>query len=173
MKERLTIASIAAALLMLLVWQTGVSTQPPTLIYGSASGTPKVVGVDNYNALFERPGHPNPIQCTVTVSTATTLTAVGGSCAAPGAGLSIYITDVNFQASAAGIAADAFPTLKSGTGGTCGSGTAVIWQALTAAAVIAVDNRVMPIKVTANNEICWISSTAGSKAIQIGGFIAP
>jgi hypothetical protein len=117
--------------------------------------------------------HPRRIHCAVTVATATTIQAVGGSCAAPGAGLSIHVTDVLFAASASGIAADAFPTLKYGTGGTCGSGTAVFWQALTAAAIVAVDNRTMPIKIPANNEICWISSTAGSKAIQISGFIAP
>jgi hypothetical protein len=87
--------------------------------------------------------------------------------------LSLYITDITFAASAAGIAADAFPTLKSGTGGTCGAATAVVWQALTAAAIVAVDNRTTPIKLPANNELCWIASTAGSKAIQVSGFIAP
>lgn len=138
-------------------------------------GTPtSPVAVKHYTgALQTFTDHPNRIHCVVTVSTATTLQAVGGSCAAPGAGLSLYITDVMFSASAAGIAADAFPTLKSGTGGTCGAATAVVWQALTAAAIVAIDNRSTPIKVTANSELCWISSTAGSKAIQISGFIAP
>lgn len=117
--------------------------------------------------------HPNRFHCTVAVSTATALTAVGGSCIAPGAGLSLYVTDVMFSASAAGIAADAFPTLKSGTGGTCGAATAVFWQALTAAAIVAVDNRSQPIKLPANSEICWITSTAGSKSLQVSGFIAP
>lgn len=138
---------------------------------GSAT-TP--VAVKHYTGAVQTfTDHPNRIHCVVTVSTATTIQAVGGSCVAPGAGLSIYITDVAFAASAAGIAADAFPTLKSGTGGTCGAATAVVWQALTAAAIVAIDNRTTPIKLTANNELCWISSTAGSKAIQISGFIAP
>lgn len=138
-------------------------------------GTPtSPVEVKHYTgALQTFTDHPNRFHCTVTVSTATTLTAVGGSCIAPGAGQSLYVTDVIFSASAAGIAADAFPTLKYGTGGTCGTGTAVFWQALTAAAIVAVDNRTQPIKIPANNELCWISSTAGSKAIQISGFIAP
>lgn len=122
---------------------------------------------------YVRQDHPNRFHCVVAVSTATTLQAVGGSCVAPGAGLALYVTDVLFSASAAGIGADAFPTLKSGTGGTCGTGTAVIWEALTAAAIVAIDNRSIPIRVPTNSEICWISSTAGSKTVQISGFIAP
>ena len=128
---------------------------------------------DSKGDLFVRRDHPDRISCIVTVSTATTIQAVGGSCVAPGADKSIFITDVEFSASASGIAADAFPTLKSGTGGTCGAATAVIWQALTAAAIDVHATFATPIKVAANNEICWITTTAGSKTIRIGGFIAP
>jgi hypothetical protein len=119
--------------------------------------------------------HPNHVQCQVTVSTATTIQAVGGSCAAPGAGLSVYITDIDFSTNAAGITADSFNTLKSGTGGTCGSGTAVIWQCMTAAATQATCSSHLksPIKVAANSEVCWINSTAGSKTLNIEGYIAP
>lgn len=129
--------------------------------------------IDNYGTLLARSDHPRRFHCTVTVSTATTLTAVGSPCSAPGAGLSLYVTDILFAASASGIAADAFPTLKYGTGGSCGTGTTVFWQALTAAAIVVQDNRTIPIKVPANNEICWITSTAGSKTVQVSGFIAP
>ncbi len=139
----------------------------------SADGDYAFPAVDAYSAQFVRQDHPNRIRCTVEVSTATTITAVGGSCVAPGAGLSIYITDVLFSASAAGIGADAFPTLKYGTGGTCGTGTVIFWGSLTATAIVAVDNRAIPIKIPANNEVCWISSTAGSKFLVLGGFIAP
>lgn len=119
--------------------------------------------------------HPNHIQCQQTISTATTLTAMGGSCAAPGAGLSIYITDISFSTNAAGITADSFNTLKSGTGGSCGTATAVIWQCMTTAATQATcsQNLQTPIKVTANSEVCWINSTAGSKTVNIEGYIAP
>lgn len=120
--------------------------------------------------------HPNRygVHCVVTVSTATTITAVGGSCAAQGAGLSLYITDISFGTSAAaGTAADSFPTLKSGTGSTCGTGTAVVWQGLTTANSTLIENRTTPIKVAANSDLCWIMSTAGSKTIQISGFVAP
>lgn len=139
----------------------------------SAAGDYVLPAADAYGAQFVRQDHPNRILCNVTTSTAIVLTAVGGSCAAPGAGLSIYITDILFAASAAGIAADAHPTLKYGTGGTCGTGTTIVWQALSASAVLQPDNRTTPIKIPANNEVCWISSTAGSKAIVIGGYIAP
>ena len=150
----------------------GVRNEAAAQLSGAdADYTPQAV--DAYGALFARSDHPNRIRCTVTVSTATTIQAVGGSCAAPGAGLSIYLTDILFSASAAGIAGDAFPTLKYGTGGTCGSGTTVFWGALTAAAIVLQDNRTMPIKIPANNEVCWISSTAGSKFLVLGGFIAP
>lgn len=111
--------------------------------------------------------------CYVT-STATTIQAFGGSCVAPGAGNSLYITDISFGTSAAaGTAADSYPTLKFGTGGTCGSGTAVLWAALGVANSTIVGNFTTPLKVTANNELCWIMSTAGTKVITISGFIGP
>lgn len=158
---------------LLLFAASPLSAQNMVRIAGADStGQAQPVGVAG-NSLMVRQDNANRFHCVVTVSTATTIQALGGSCAAPGAGQSLYITDVKFDASASGIAADAFPTLKSGTGGTCGTATAVVWQHLSAAAVNAVDNRSTPIKITANNELCWITSTAGSKALQVGGFIAP
>jgi hypothetical protein len=119
------------------------------------------ISADAYGVPFSRSDHPNRIHCTVVVSTATTIQAVGSPCAAPGAGLSIYITDIEFGTSAAaGTAADSFPTLKSGTGGTCGTATAVIWQALTSANSTIIANKTTPIKVAANSEVCWIMTTA-------------
>lgn len=117
---------------------------------------------------------PAGIRCYVPVSTATILTAVGGSCATPGAGQSIYITDIAFGSSAAsGTAADSFPTLKSGTGGACGTATDVVWGALGAANTTIVENLSRPIKLTAAHELCWMMSTVGSKTLVITGFIAP
>jgi hypothetical protein len=142
-------------------------------VTGMVEGDASPLKVNTEGRLLVASDHPNRFRCTVTVSTATTLQAVGGSCAAPGAGLSLYVTDVLFSASASGIAADAFPTLKYGTGGTCGTGTAVFWGALTAAAVVAEETLATPIKIPANNEICWISSTAGSKFVVLTGYIAP
>ncbi len=118
-------------------------------------------------------GRQDGFDCVVTVSTATTIQAVGGACttANAGANRAMYITDVEFGSSAAGsTAADSFPTLKSGSGTTCGTGTAVIWQGMITANGNIVSNLSTPIKVAAGNDICWIMSTAGSKVIQIHGF---
>jgi hypothetical protein len=119
--------------------------------------------------------HPNAFNCRVATSTATTLTAVGGSCAAPGAGLSLYISDISFASSVDGdvTTADAYMTIKSGTGGTCGSGTAVLWGLGSLAKTSVAQQFRQPIKVAANSEICWIHSVAGSKTLNVQGYIAP
>lgn len=118
--------------------------------------------------------HPKRFTCTVVNSTATTLTALGGSCAAPGANLSLYITDIIASASAAATTtADQYLELKSGTGGTCGSSTAVVWAAFnTANGAVYIDLNT-PIKVAANNELCWMDAVAGNKTFVVNGFIAP
>lgn len=129
---------------------------------------------DGYGDMFVRADHPNRIRCTQTISTATTLTVMPG-CGAPGAGLSIYITDITFSSNVGAIAADTFNTLKYGTGGACGTGTTVFWGRMTPATTQAStdDHYTTPIKIPANNEVCWINSTAGSKFVVISGFIAP
>lgn len=115
-----------------------------------------------------------PVSCVVTVSTATTITAVGGDCAAR-PGYALWITDIVFATNAAGIAADSFNTLKTGTGTTCGTGTAVVWGAFTAAATQAtsVQHFVTPLRMAANTDLCWINSTAGSKFLVITGYYTP
>lgn len=113
-------------------------------------------------------GRKDGFNCVVTVSTATT---VQSACSNIGADRPMYITDIQFGSSAAaGTAADSFPTLKYGTGTTCGTGTAVFWQALTPANGTVVVNLSTPIKIPAGNDICWIMTTAGSKTLQIQGF---
>jgi hypothetical protein len=141
----------------------------------SADGDYSPQAADAYGTTYMRSDHPNRIRCsTSAVSTAITVTALGGSCAAPGAGLSLYITDISFATSAAAATgADTFPTLKYGTGGTCGTGTTIFWGALTTANSTVVANLTTPIKIPANNEVCWIMTTAGSKFVVLTGFIAP
>jgi hypothetical protein len=114
-----------------------------------------------------------PVRCVVTVSTATTITAVGGDCAAK-PNQALWITDILSSTNAAGIAADSYNTLKYGTGTTCGTGTTVIWFAFTAAATQAtvIDNRLTPIRLPQNVDLCWINSTAGSKAWVITGYLS-
>lgn len=115
-----------------------------------------------------------PIRCTVTVSTATTIQAVGGSCAAT-PNMALNITDILFATNAAGIAADSFNTLKYGTGTTCGTGTVVFWGAFTAAATQATNimHFVTPLRLPQNVDVCWINSTAGSKFLVIAGYLSP
>lgn len=116
-------------------------------------------------------GRKDGFNCVVGVSTATTLQAVGGACASPSATRPIYVTDIEFGSSAAGsTAADSFPTLKYGSGTTCGTGTTIFWQAMVTANGNIIANLTMPIKVPKGNDLCWIMSTAGSKTIQIHGF---
>jgi hypothetical protein len=116
----------------------------------------------------------DPISCTVTVSTATTITAVGGSCAAR-PGFTLWVTDVLFATNAGGIAADSFNTLKYGTGTTCGTGTTVFWGAMTTAATqtTVFHHFTTPIRLPANVDVCWINSTAGSKFLVITGYYTP
>jgi len=116
-----------------------------------------------------------PVNCVVTVSTATTLSAVGGRCAAQDDSSALYITDLAFSTNAGAIAADSFNTLKYGTGTACGTGTVVLWGAMTVAAVqgAVVQTFRTPLRVPPNNDLCWMNSTAGSKVIVLTGYRAP
>jgi hypothetical protein len=114
-------------------------------------------------------GHKDGFNCVVAVSTATSLTA---ACSAIAGNRAMYITDIEFGSSAAAatFTADTFPTLKYGTGTTCGTGTTVFWQAMVGATTTIVSNLATPIKIPKGNDVCWIMSTAGSKTLQIHGF---
>lgn len=114
------------------------------------------------------------VLCQVSNSNAVILTAFGGSCVAPGAGLSIYITDIAASATViATTTADQFLELKYGTGGTCGTGTNVVWSAYNLAFQGVVSDLTTPIKIPANNELCWMDAAAGNKSFVVTGFIAP
>lgn len=170
------LAAIAVMASVSSSWTTPAAArqqfQDVLLRYGTATSPVEALHYTGAAHTFQ--DHPNRIGCYVAVSTATTIQAVGGSCATPGAGLSIYITDISFSTSAAaGTTADSFPTLKSGTGGTCGTATAVVWGALTTANSTVVANLSQPIKLAAAHELCWIMTTAGSKVVRVNGFIAP
>ena len=117
--------------------------------------------------------HPRRVRCALDASTATVLTEVTG-CGVLGAGLSYYITDISFGSSAAGgVAANASPTLRYGTGANCATGPATWWSAATAANGSYVSNLSTPIKIPATNAVCMIMSTAGTKWVVLSGFIAP
>lgn len=115
------------------------------------------------------------VNCRVPVSTATTIQAVGGPCAANPNGLALYITDITFSSDAGAIAADAYNTIKYGTGTACGTGTVTIWSAMTVVASqgSTIQSFRSPLRVPPGNDLCWINSTAGSKSLVITGYRAP
>lgn len=137
-----------------------------------------IVAIGLLVGLLSPPSHAqlrgDPIGCTVTVSTATTITAVGGACAAR-PGMALNVTDILFATNAGGIAADSFDTLKYGTGTTCGTGTTVFWGAMTTAATqtTVFHHFTTPIRLPQNVDVCWINSTAGSKFLVITGYYTP
>lgn len=144
-------------------------------LYGTLnSGSPgdTKLAADAAGRLYVSTDHPSRFSCLVANSTATILTALGGSCAATTGGQSLYITDIHASASAAATTtADQQLELKSGTGGSCGTGTAVVWNAFNAAtAGVAVSMRT-PIKVAANSELCWMDAVTGNKSFVVNGFI--
>lgn len=117
----------------------------------------------------------DPFRCVVAVSTATTITAIGGDCAAR-PGLTPWITDISFSTNAAGITADSFNTLKYATAGSsCATAAVVFWGAMTAAATqaTATQSFTTPLRLIPNVDLCWINSTAGSKFLVIAGFYKP
>ena len=113
-------------------------------------------------------GHKDGFNCVVAVSTATTLTA---ACPAIAGNRAMFITDIEFGSTVISTAtADAFPTLKYGTGTTCGTGTTVFWQGQSLAFTTIVSNLQTPIKIPKGNDVCFIHSGTGSKTVQIHGF---
>ena len=48
-----------------------------------------------------------------------------------------------------------------------------MWSAMGAANVTIVDNRLRPIQVPANSDVCWILSGVGSKVVTLTGYVGP
>jgi hypothetical protein len=110
-------------------------------------------------------------QAVLTNSTATTLTEIQ---AAPGAGLSLYITDITMSASViATTTTDQQLNLKSGTGTNCGTGTAVVFSVYNLAFSGPSVKLVTPIKLPAATALCFIHAASGNKSVVVGGYIAP
>lgn len=118
-----------------------------------------------------RPAAVNRFAAIAAASTATTLTEI---VAAPGAGVSLYLTDASlFSSAASTTAADEQLLLKSGTGTNCGTGTATVFACFNPANGGCVANFATPIKLTANNALCWVAAVAGTKHVAVQGFKAP
>lgn len=117
----------------------------------------------------------NAFTCSVVNSTATSLTAFGGSCVAGSpAGTALYITDITASSSAiATTTTDQYLSIKSGTGGSCGTGTATVWSAFNLALAPVVQDFTTPIKVAAGQELCWMDAAAGNKTFIVSGYTGP
>lgn len=110
------------------------------------------------------------ITCRLT-TTATTSTAITG-CAAPGAGVSIYVTDIGVYGGVANVATEA-AIVQSGTGGTCGTATVIQHYCQHQATAGCEARMITPKKLAANSELCLLDPTVGSKFITVSGYIAP
>lgn len=119
------------------------------------------VRTDRNRRLLVNTFHPNLWTITpAAYSSAQTNTSVKG---APGANLSLYITDIFVSNGAtAGII-----TLLDGSGGT------VIFRAYTAINGGAVLNLMTPIRLTPNTALCITSTTVTTHSVTISGFTAP
>jgi hypothetical protein len=105
-------------------------------------------------------------------STATASTVVTG-CGAPGVGLARYITDISYNSSIISTTAN-FMTLQYGTGTACGTGTAVVYRQANSVAFLPVSEHFnTPIKLGANADLCFLHPGAGTRLINIQGYIAP
>jgi hypothetical protein len=147
-----------------------LSTQPGAATTGNQRRC--LVSLDG--ALYTREGGPIRFSCGVT-AIGTTLTQCQ---AAPGAGLSLYITDVITQSNTA--TAGLF-TLRFGTGANCGTGTGNLFFGSASALMASPANTVAvnhfhlstPIVVTANNAVCVLGVVTNTTNAQINGYTAP
>lgn len=99
--------------------------------------------------------------------------------AAPGAGLSIYITDINIQTTTTTSGTYAF---QSGTGSNCGTSTTAVFPSsgtsnrfnapITTSAMANIQFQT-PIKLTTNHALCVIGVATNTVSGQVNGYIAP
>lgn len=162
----------------------GVDSGNPIKIGGKAlTSAPAIVAngdrvnqaYDVYGVQYARNDHVNRFQCTLD-AVAATLTQCQ---AAPGAGLSIYISDV-LAGSTTTTAGQHL--LRYGTGTNCGTGTTTLFPGTTATPRVssppttAANNAYSfrnALKVPANNALCVLGVATNTTWIVITGFIAP
>lgn len=132
-------------------------TDPTTV---SAEGDAAYLRTDRARRLLVSDAHPRMFSTSVDYASAQTNASVQ---AAPGAGLSLYITDLEISngATAGNI------TLLDGSGGT------VKFECYPAINGGAVSNRRTPIRLTANTALCITSTTVTTHSVNVGGYIAP
>lgn len=147
--------------------------------FTNADGDNSPRAVDAYGVAYMRIDHPNRIECTAD-NIAASLTQLTG-CGVPGAGLSIYVT--NIIAVSTTTTAGTFQ-LRTGTGSNCGTGT-VAWlppvstsrtyglPASNAAGGPLNVALFTPRKIAANTALCVIGVATNTTNITVTGFIAP
>lgn len=132
-------------------------TDPTTV---SAEGDAAYLRTDRARRLLVSEHHPRGFFVSADYGSAQTNTSVK---AAPGASLSLYITDIVISngATAGNI------TLLDGSGGTV---VFEIYPAINGGCTISLRN---PIRLTANTALCITSTTVTTHSVNIGGYIAP
>lgn len=132
-------------------------TDPTTV---SAEGDTAYLRTDRARRLLVNKSHPRGFFTSVDYASAQTNASIQ---AAPGAGLSLYITDIVISngATAGNI------TLLDGSGGTV---KFEIYPAINGGVSIALNQ---PIRLTANTALCITSTTVTTHSVNVGGYIAP
>ena len=131
-------------------------TAPGTVAEGDAA----VARTDRNRLLIVNQTHPFSWDVSVDYGAAQTNASIK---AAPGASLSLYITDIFLSNGA--VAGNV--TLLDGSGGT------VKWEAYPAINGGAKDQRRTPIRLTANTALCITSTTVTTHSLTISGYTAP
>lgn len=148
--------------------QTGQST-------AATSGNVRRATVSVDGALWVRQGGPVEWSCTLS-GIAATLTQCQ---AAPGAGLSLYVTDIVVQTTTTTSGTYA---VQYGTGTNCGTGTAALfpggatanrWNAPITTSSASNFSFITPLAVPANNALCVIGVATNTIRIQMHGYTAP
>lgn len=132
-------------------------TDPTTV---SAEGDAAYLRTDRARRLLVSEHHPRSFFTSADYSSAQTNTSVQ---AAPGASLSLYITDIVISngATAGKI------TLLDGSGGTVKFS---IYPAINGGAAVSLKQ---PIRLTANTALCITSTTVTTHSVNVGGYTAP
>lgn len=133
-------------------------TAPPNAVVAEGDRVNAIA--DEYGRIYVGTIHPNYWDVSADYAAAQTNTTVK---AAPGAGLSLYLTDIAISngATAGNI------TLLDGAGGT------VLYELYVAINGGGIDNRNTPIKLTANTLLAITSTGVTTHSVTISGFIAP
>lgn len=142
--------------------QTGVPTAVTNNTLVNTNG-------DVYGVQFVRSDHPNRVRCNLTTANTTSTLVTGCGAVASN---SYYITDISVYGGVA-VGAAAAATIQYGTGGACGTGTTILSYCQHAATDGCEQHFLTPLKTAANNEVCILDATVGTKFITISGHLAP